>query len=78
MLTSCLKLALVVCPELTGGRGIEHLDIIRHGVGLRPGRKGGVRIDLEEISACLLSMPTVTQAMVSKHRMGVQGRSSNW
>ncbi|KAK3319138.1 D-amino acid oxidase-like protein [Apodospora peruviana] len=36
-------------PELTGGKGIEGLDIIRHGVGLRPGREGGVRIEKEKI-----------------------------
>lgn len=50
MLTSHLKRAVALCPELTGGRGIEHLDIVRHGVGLRPARKGGVRIEKEEIS----------------------------
>lgn len=38
------------CPQLTGGKGgIEHLDIIRHGVGLRPAREGGARIEREVI-----------------------------
>ena len=38
-----------MCPQLTGGRGVERLDIIRHGVGLRPVRRQGVRIEKEEI-----------------------------
>lgn len=37
------------CPELTGGKGIDHLDIIRHGVGLRPAREGGARIERQEL-----------------------------
>lgn len=36
-------------PEITGGRGVEGLDVIRHGVGLRPYREGGVRIEKEVI-----------------------------
>jgi D-amino-acid oxidase len=44
-----MKRAVALCPELTGGRGIEHLDVIRHGVGLRPGREGGTRIESEGI-----------------------------
>jgi D-amino-acid oxidase len=31
-----MKRAVDLCPNLTGGRGIEHLDVIRHGVGLIP------------------------------------------
>lgn len=37
-------------PALTGGKGIEHLSIIRHGVGLRPLRSGGTRLEKEKIS----------------------------
>lgn len=44
-----MKRAVAMCPELTGGKGIEHLDIIRHGVGLRPVREGGNRIEKERI-----------------------------
>lgn len=44
-----MKRAVQICPELTGGKGIEHLDIIRHGVGLRPVREGGNRIEKEKI-----------------------------
>ena len=39
-----------MCPALTDGKGIEHLDIIRHGVGLRPAREGGARIETENIN----------------------------
>lgn len=36
-------------PEITGGKGVEGLDVIRHGVGLRPYREGGVRLEKELI-----------------------------
>jgi hypothetical protein len=42
----CVALA----PELTGGNGtIESLDVIRHCVGLRPARRGGARLEVENI-----------------------------
>jgi D-amino-acid oxidase len=41
----CIALA----PELTGGKGPEALDIIRHNVGLRPSRHGGPRVEAEII-----------------------------
>ncbi|GAB1319654.1 D-amino acid oxidase [Madurella fahalii] len=44
-----MKRAVEAHPELTGGKGIEALSIIRHGVGLRPLRKGGVRVEKELI-----------------------------
>lgn len=44
-----MKRAIDLNPELTGGKGIEHLDIVRHGVGLRPVREGGTRIEKERI-----------------------------
>ncbi|KAL8803882.1 MAG: hypothetical protein Q9200_006044 [Gallowayella weberi] len=44
-----MKRAVDLCPALTGGKGIEHLDIIRQGVGLRPHRQGGTRIETEKI-----------------------------
>jgi D-amino-acid oxidase len=44
-----MKRAVEAQPELTGGKGIEGLSVIRHGVGLRPGRTGGVRIEKEII-----------------------------
>lgn len=39
--------AVKLCPSLTQGKGIEALSIIRHGVGLRPLRLGGVRLERE-------------------------------
>lgn len=44
-----MKRAVDLCPALTGGKGLEHLDIIRHGVGLRPLRLGGVRLEKERM-----------------------------
>jgi D-amino-acid oxidase len=37
-----------LCPELTGGKGVEGLDISRHIVGLRPSREGGARLEVEK------------------------------
>jgi D-amino-acid oxidase len=44
-----MQRAIKLCPQLTDGKGIEHLDIIRHGVGLRPVREGGTRVERERI-----------------------------
>ncbi|KAI1762074.1 FAD dependent oxidoreductase [Hypoxylon sp. FL1150] len=44
-----MRRAVETVPELAGGRGVEGLDIIRHGVGLRPYREGGVRIEKEKV-----------------------------
>jgi hypothetical protein len=42
----CIALA----PELTGGNGTtESLDVVRHCVGLRPARRGGARLEVENI-----------------------------
>lgn len=48
--TRIMKRCVELCPELTGGKGIEGLDIVRHGVGLRPLRSDGVRLAKEEIN----------------------------
>jgi len=45
-----MKRAVEICPPLTDGKGIDSLDIIRRGVGLRPVREGGVRISKETIN----------------------------
>jgi D-amino-acid oxidase len=45
-----MKRAVQLCPELTSGAGIEGLDIVRHGVGLRPVRASGARIEQEKIN----------------------------
>ena len=44
-----MKRAVEACPALTGGKGIEHLDVVRHGVGLRPVREGGTRVEKERV-----------------------------
>ncbi|PGH26931.1 hypothetical protein AJ80_01312 [Polytolypa hystricis UAMH7299] len=50
-----MKRCLSLCPDLVGKdengkqRGIEGLDIIRHGVGLRPLREGGPRQEKEKV-----------------------------
>ncbi|TKX27666.1 D-amino-acid oxidase [Elsinoe australis] len=47
-----MKRAIDLCPELVPpGKGIEALDIIRHGVGLRPMREGGIRVEAETVKA---------------------------
>ena len=45
IMTRCVNL----CPSLTDGRGIEDLEVVRHGVGLRPNREGGARIERKMI-----------------------------
>ncbi|KAE8147896.1 hypothetical protein BDV25DRAFT_131680 [Aspergillus avenaceus] len=47
--TRIMRRAVRMCPQLTGGKGIEYLDVIRHGVGLRPVRANGTRIEKERI-----------------------------
>lgn len=37
-------------PAISGGKGVEGLDVIRHGVGLRPYREGGVRLEKEALA----------------------------
>ncbi|MCJ1477667.1 hypothetical protein MMC13_006340 [Lambiella insularis] len=44
-----LARAVAMCPALTGGRGAEHLSVVRHQVGLRPERGGGTRLERERI-----------------------------
>ncbi|KAN0081123.1 hypothetical protein V8E54_004327 [Elaphomyces granulatus] len=46
-----MKRCVEVCPSLVAeGKGIEGLDIIRHGVGLRPLRENGPRVERENIN----------------------------
>ncbi|KAI1176953.1 D-amino-acid oxidase [Nemania sp. FL0916] len=44
-----MRRAVAICPELTDGQGPEALEVVRHTVGLRPAREGGVRIERELI-----------------------------
>ncbi|KAK5705493.1 D-amino acid oxidase [Elasticomyces elasticus] len=47
-----MQRAVKACPDLTGGSGkVEDLDVIRHGVGLRPVRDGGARVERECMSS---------------------------
>ncbi|KAK7956289.1 D-amino-acid oxidase [Apiospora aurea] len=44
-----MKRAVEMVPELADGKGVQGLDVVRHGVGLRPYRNGGVRLEKEKI-----------------------------
>lgn len=44
-----MQRAVEMCPALTGGKGVEALSVIRHGVGLRPLRTSGLRLETERI-----------------------------
>ncbi len=44
-----MKRCVELCPALTDGKGPEALSVIRHGVGLRPMREGGPRVEKEKI-----------------------------
>ncbi|KAK7755545.1 D-amino acid oxidase [Diatrype stigma] len=46
-----MRRAVALLPELVpAGAGIGGLDIVRHGVGLRPARDGGVRLEKERVA----------------------------
>jgi D-amino-acid oxidase len=44
-----MKRAVEICPSLTSRKEIKHLDVLRHGVELRPVREGGTRVEKERI-----------------------------
>lgn len=44
-----LKNAYESMPELSHGKGWEKIEVISANVGLRPARRGGARMELEEI-----------------------------
>jgi D-amino-acid oxidase len=46
--------AVELCPELTNGKGVEELDVVRHTAGLRPVREGGTRIGASWIDGVLV------------------------
>ncbi|KAF2723851.1 nucleotide-binding domain-containing protein [Polychaeton citri CBS 116435] len=49
--TRIMKRCVDICPSLVPeGKGSEALSVIRHGVGLRPCRKDGIRIESEAIA----------------------------
>jgi D-amino-acid oxidase len=56
-----MRRAVLACPELVARKkgtgnsdkasaGVEGLDVVRHGVGLRPVREGGTRVEREKIA----------------------------
>lgn len=50
-----MERAVRIFPELIGGEGgVEKLDVIRHGVGLRPVREGGTRVEREVIGGVVV------------------------
>lgn len=45
-----MQRAVALRPDLVApGKGIEGLSVVRHGVGLRPMRKGGIRVEREVV-----------------------------
>lgn len=49
-----MKRCVDLVPALTNGGGIEKLSIVRHGVGLRPVREDGPRVEKEIIDGVKL------------------------
>lgn len=48
--TRIMTRAVELCPGLVAaGKGIEGLDVVRHGVGLRPMREGGIRVERDVV-----------------------------
>ena len=65
-----MKRCVDLCPELVpAGKGPEALSVIRHGVGLRPMRKGGIRAEREIIDGL---------AVVHNYGHGGYGYQSSW
>ncbi|KAI8716092.1 hypothetical protein NCS52_00902100 [Fusarium sp. LHS14.1] len=40
---------VTLCPEIAGGKGVSGLSVVRHGVGFRPWRKDGLRLEEEKL-----------------------------
>ena len=49
MANRIMRRCVEICPELTNGKGVDGLSIIRQGVGLRPLREQGPRVEREKI-----------------------------
>lgn len=56
-------------PEMADGKGIAGLDVIKHSVGLRPVREGGIRLEKEVIDG---------QKVVHDYGHGGYGYQSSW
>lgn len=61
----------MLCRKLTDGKGIEHLDIIRHSAGLRPVREGGTRIEKECMGRSGWFITTVLVEQITNRPMDV-------
>lgn len=49
-----MKRAVELYPELGKGKGVAGLDVVRHGVGLRPVREGGTRLAASWVEGVLV------------------------
>ena len=58
-----MERAINICPQLVPeGAGVEALKVIRHQVGQRPHRKGGARIEREDIVDAAMGKSTVVHS----------------
>ena len=48
-------------PEMADGKGVAGLDVIRHSVGLRPVREGGIRLE-KEVSTLKSELESVKES----------------
>lgn len=67
--TRIMKRCVDLCPKLTDGKGIEALSVIRHGVGLRPFREGGPRVESDIVDG---------QKVVHAYGHGGAGYQASW
>ncbi|KAK5955839.1 D-amino acid oxidase [Knufia fluminis] len=63
-----MKRCVDMCPKLTNGKGIEHLDVVRHGVGLRPCREGGARIEKEKVNGIWVVVSNLLSVLNTANR----------
>ena len=56
-------------PTLAGGKGVESLSVVRHGVGFRPARTGGPRVEAEWVGEL---------AVVHNYGHGGGGYQASW
>lgn len=68
-----LKRAYAICPEISHGQGWEAIKVVRHNVGLRPSRKGGPRLEREQVGQGKQMVETV-----HAYGIGPAGYQSSW
>ncbi|KAL7413857.1 FAD dependent oxidoreductase [Mrakia frigida] len=71
-----LQNAYEAMPELSNGSGWEAIDVISSNVGLRPARRGGPRMELEEIKVEKGGERTV--GVVHAYGIGPAGYQASW